>query len=156
MIKNPTYRHYMYPYIKPNGNVCTRITAVSSFAGRIVKGHADCHPDDEFDLEYGRALAEARCNEKIAAKRCKRAYSKVDEAIAQLYAAMAHYEKMLEYEADAEDNYNEASYELAALLNEKYGCNCGDECACDHVHEHKCECGCECDCGENCECGCHN
>ena len=144
MIKNPTYRHYLYPHIKSNGNVCTRITAVSTFAGRIVKGHADCHPDDEFDLEYGKALAEARCNEKIAAKRCKRAYSKVDEAMAQVIAAMMHYEKMLEYEADAEENYNEASYNLASLLNEKYG------------NKPQCECGCDCDCGENCECGCHN
>jgi transaldolase len=136
MIKNPTYRHYLYPHIKSNGDVCTRITAVSTFAGRIVKGHADCHPDDEFDLEYGKALAEARCNEKIAARRCKRAYSKVDEAAAQVIAAMMHYEKMLEYEADAEENYNIASYELATILSEKQ-CHCNGEC------------------GENCECDCH-
>ena len=137
MIKNPTYRHYLYPHIKSNGDVCTRITAVSSFAGRIVKGHADCHPDDEFDLEYGKALAEARCNEKIAAKRCKRAYNKVDEAKAQANAALAHLQKMMQYEADAEANYNMAAYVVAQVRSEK-------GCACDG------------NCGENCECDCHN
>ena len=73
----------------------------------------------------------------IAAKRCKRAYSKVDEAKAQVAAAMAHLEKMMKYEADAEANYNIASYELAEVLAFKY-------------------CGCDENCGEDCKCHCHD
>lgn len=120
MIKNPTYKFYQYNHKRADGSECLRIAAVSSFAGKPVKGYADCHPNDEFDVEYGQALAAARCAEKIAAKRCKRAYNKVDEAKAQVAAAMVHLEKMMKYESDAEANYNIASYELAEILAYKY------------------------------------
>ena len=137
MIKNPTYQHYQFNHKRNDGTYSTRIAAVSSFAGKPVKGYADCHPNDQFDIEYGKNLAEARCAEKIAAKRCKRAYSKVDEALAQVNAALAHLEKMMRYEADAEASYNTAAYNLACILEEK-ACtcdeSCGDECKCD-CHE---------------------
>ena len=136
MIKNPTYKFYQYNRLREDGTINVRIVAVSSFAGKPVKGYADLHPKDEFDLEYGKALAAARCAEKIAAKRCKRAYNKVDEATAQFNAAMNHLQKMMQYEADAEANYNLASYTLAQIRAEK-GCACGGNC------------------GENCECECH-
>lgn len=137
MIKNPTYKFYQYNRLREDGTTNIRIVAVSSFAGKPVKGYADLHPKDEFDIEYGKALAAARCAEKIAAKRCKRAYTKVDEAKAQVAAAMAHLEKMIKYEADAEANYNIASYELAEVLAFKY-------------------CGCDENCGEDCKCHCHD
>lgn len=136
MIKNPTYKFYQYNHKRADGSESLRIVAVSSFAGKPVKGYADCHPNDEFDVEYGQALAAARCAEKIAAKRCNRAYNKVDEAKAQVAAAMAHLEKMMKYEADAEASYNIASYDLATILSEK-------------------QCSCNGECGENCECDCH-
>ena len=136
MLKNPTYKFYEYSHLRADGTTSLRIAAVSSFAGKSVKGYADCHPNDEFDREYGQALAAARCAEKIAVKRCNRAYNKVDEAKALVNAAMAHLQKMMQYEADAEANYNIASYELATILAEKQ-CHCNGEC------------------GENCECDCH-
>lgn len=129
MVKNPTYKFYVA------GN---KVIAVSSFAGATVRGVAKCNPNDEFDLEYGKALAAARCSEKIAAKRCKRAYSKVDEARAQVNAALSHLQKMMTYEADAEANYNIASYELASVLSYKSNCNCGENC------------------DGNCDCHCHD
>ena len=137
MLKNPTYKFYEFNHLRADGTTSLRIVAVSSFAGKPVKGYADCHPNDEFDREYGQALAAARCAEKIAAKRCNRAYNKVDEAKALVNAAMAHLQKMMQYEADAEASYNIASYELAAIESEKQ-CHCNGEC------------------GENCECDCHN
>ena len=137
MIKIPTYKFYQYNRQRADGTTNVRIVAVSSFAGKPVKGYADLHPNDEFDLEYGQALAAARCAEKIAAKRCKRAYNKVDEARAQVNAAMTHLQKMMKYESDAEASYNCASYELASILAYKM-CTCNGQC------------------GENCECGCHN
>lgn len=106
MIKTPTYKFYFA------GN---KVIAVSSFAGVTVRGVAKCSPNDEFDLEYGKALAAARCGEKIAAKRLKRAQSKYDEAHAQVEAAMAHLDKMLRYEAMAVENYNNAAFELESL-----------------------------------------
>lgn len=136
MLKNPTYKFYEYNHLRADGTTSLRIAAVSSFAGKPVKGYADCHPNDEFDREYGYALAAARCAEKIAAKRCKRAYSKVDEAKALVNAAMAHLQKMMQYEADAEASYNIASYDLATILSEK-------------------ACACNGECGEDCLCSCH-
>ena len=136
MIKTPNYQFFQFEHKRADGTTCVRVVAVSTFAGKPVKAHADCHPNDEFDLEYGQALAAARCAEKIAAKRCKRAYNKVDEATAQFNAAMNHLQKMMQYEADAEANYNLASYTLAQIRAEK-GCACGGNC------------------GENCECECH-
>ena len=135
MIKSPTYKFYQYNRQRSDGSTNVRIVAVSSFAGKSVKGYADLHPHDEFDVEYGKALAAARCAEKIAAKRCKRAYNKVDEATAQVNAAMAHLQKMMQYEADAEAAYNVAAFNAAQILSEK-ACHCGEngECEC-HCHD---------------------
>ena len=133
MIKSPTYKFYQYNRQRADGSSNVRIVAVSSFAGKPVKGYADLHPMDEFDIEYGQALAAARCAEKIAAKRCKRAYNKVDEATAQVNAAMAHLQKMMQYEADAEAAYNVAAYNAAQILSEKV-CHCGENCEC-HCHD---------------------
>jgi glycerol-3-phosphate dehydrogenase len=135
MIKSPTYKFYQYNRQRADGSTNVRIVAVSSFAGKPVKGYADLHPHDEFDVEYGKALAAARCAEKIAAKRCKRAYNKVDEATAQVNAAMAHLQKMMQYEADAEAAYNIAAYNAAQILSEK-ACHCGENCECEcHCHD---------------------
>ena len=133
MIKSPTYKFYQYNRQRADDSSNVRIVAVSSFAGKPVKGYADLHPMDEFDIEYGQALAAARCAEKIAAKRCKRAYNKVDEATAQVNAAMAHLQKMMQYEADAEAAYNVATYNAAQILSEK-ACHCGENCEC-HCHD---------------------
>ena len=124
MIKSPTYKFYEYNHLRADGTTSVRVAAVSSFAGKPVKGYADCHPNDEFDLDYGKALAAARCGEKIAAKRCKRAYNKVDEAQAMVNAALAHLQKMMKYEADAEFHYNVAAFTAAGsstLLRLKIG-----------------------------------
>lgn len=135
MIKNPTYKFYQYNHKRADGTECIRIAAVSSFAGKPVKGYADCHPSDAFDAEYGQVLAATRCAEKIAAKRCKRAYNKVDEATAQVNAAMAHLQKMMQYEADAEATYNIAAYNAAQILSEKT-CYCNENCECEcHCHD---------------------
>ena len=108
MIKNPSYRIYETP---------NKVIAVSSFAGQTVRGVAKCNPTDEFDSEKGAALAAARCGLKIAEKRVKRAYSKVDEAKAQVDAAVAHLTNMLKYQSDAEANLNRAQFELETTLS---------------------------------------
>ena len=107
MVKNPSYRIYETP---------DKVIAVSSFAGQTVRGIAKCNPADEFDPEKGAALAAARCGVKIAEKRVKRAYSKVDEAKAIVDAAISHLSEMMKYQADAEANLNGAQFELEATL----------------------------------------
>ena len=114
MVKNPSYRIYETP---------DKVIAVSSFAGQTVRGVAKCNPADEFDSEKGAALATARCGVKIAEKRVKRAYSKIDEAKAIVDAAIAHMSEMMKYQADAEASLNSAQFELEATL----GWICGRE-----------------------------
>lgn len=138
MIKNPTYKFYRFNHKRADGTECIRIAAVSSFAGKPVKGYADCHPADEFDIEYGKALAAARCAEKIAEKRVKRAYNKVDEAKAAVEAAMEHLAEMMRYQADSEAKLNVAQFELEATLawicDKSETCTCGGNCEC-HCHD---------------------
>ena len=107
MINNPSYRIYEAP---------NKVIAVSSFAGQTVRGVAKCNPADEFDSEKGAALAAARCGVKIAEKRVKRAYSKVDEAKAIVDAAITHLSEMMKYQSDAEASLNGAPFELEATL----------------------------------------
>lgn len=129
MIKNPTYRVYETP---------TQVIAVSSFAGKTVRGVAKCNPADNFDSEKGVALATARCGVKIAEKRVKRAYNKVDEAKAAAEAAMEHLAEMLRYQADSEAKLNVAQFELETTLS--WICDKSETCTC----------------GGNCECHCHD
>ena len=43
-----------------------KIIAVSTYAGKQVRGVAICHPDDKFDIETGKKIAAARCNFRIS------------------------------------------------------------------------------------------
>lgn len=131
MIKNPTYRVYETP---------NRVIAVSSFAGQTVRGVAKCNPADNFDSEKGTALATARCGVKIAEKRVKRAYSKVDEAKAAVNAALNHLTEMLKYQSDAEAKLNVAQFKLETTLSwicdKSETCTCGGNCECEcHCHD---------------------
>ena len=96
-----------------NGN---RIIAVSTYAGKTVRGVAICHPDDNFDLETGKRLAAARCNEKIAAKRLDRASKKAMRAGLDVETAKQHLAKMQDYYNDAFVAYNTAAQEHDALI----------------------------------------
>ena len=131
MIKNPTYRIYETP---------TQVIAVSSFAGKTVRGVAKCNPADQFNYEKGSALASARCGVKIAEKRVKRAYNKVDEAKAAVNAALDHLTEMLKYQSDAEAKLNVAQFELESTLSwicdKSETCTCGGNCECEcHCHD---------------------
>lgn len=86
----------------------TSVIAISTYAGKTVKGIAKVDPRDTFDPEVGKQLAIARCAEKIAIKRQKRAEKKINEAQCQLDAARRHYEKMAAYLSDARDEVFDA------------------------------------------------
>lgn len=100
-----------YKYYSHNNEVI----AVSSFAGRTVRGTAKCNPNDEFDVQKGKELAAARCNEKVARKRLKRAAEKYKEAAKVADDAIAWYDRMKEYYMDSVDAYDEANAELIKL-----------------------------------------
>ena len=58
-----------------------KVVAVSTYAGRTVRGVAKCDPKDTFDIEKGKQLAAARCQAKVSSQRLKRATKKLDEAV---------------------------------------------------------------------------
>lgn len=102
------YRFYQ------NGN---KIIAVSTYAKGTVRGVSICHPGDNFNIETGKMLAALRCNEKVAAKRLKRAGAKFRDAEAKFNAAKAEMEKMREYLNDSVVAYNEAAIETDTYIS---------------------------------------
>ena len=109
-------KYKFYEYNDPKGK--KTVSAVSTYAGRTVKGYAKCDPRDEFDKEAGMKLAAARCNERIAKKRHARAAKKIVEAQRLLDEARNHYEKMSDYFDDSRSEANEASINVQKILKE--------------------------------------
>lgn len=96
----------------------TKVYAVSTYAGKTVRGTASCDPRDTFLLEGGKRLAAARCNEKIAKKRVDRAKKKLVEAGEQYEQAEHYYDQMRQYLDDAQDDLDVAAADVEKLLKE--------------------------------------
>ena len=92
-----------------------KVIAVSTYAGRTVKGSAQVHPNDDFDLEKVKRIAAARCNEKVARKRCYRATDQVLALEKELNTLLKKYEKACSYMQDATDAYVLAVDELKEI-----------------------------------------
>jgi uncharacterized lipoprotein NlpE involved in copper resistance len=95
-----------------------KVIAVSTFAGKTVKGIAKCNPEDTFDIEKGKKLAAARCGKKIADKRLKRAAEKIYKADAEIAKAEIYYDKMYKYFTDAKIAREKAEYDLLKTLED--------------------------------------
>ena len=93
------YDYYMYE--KENG--AKVIVAVSTYAGKCVRGKAICDPTDNFDLKAGKELAAARCNARVAQKRRDRASAELAKANAAVIEAQRRAQKMLKYYSDANE-----------------------------------------------------
>ena len=106
------YKFYQYK----DKNAKDTVAAVSTYAGRTVKGYAKCDPKDQFSIEKGKELAAARCNAKIATKRVKRASAQYMEAQKQLADARRFMVRMTEYYTDAVDQLDEANTAIADLM----------------------------------------
>ena len=91
------------------------VIAVSTYAGKNVKGYSKAEAKDTYDIEKGTELAIARCNAKKKKKRAKRATSKVSEALQELAEAQKHLVKMQEYLLDANEACNVAKANVAAI-----------------------------------------
>lgn len=104
-----------YKYATDSSNT---VIAISTYAGKPVKGVAKCDPNDNFSYDYGQRLAKARCNAKISKKRYKNANSKVKAALEALNAAREYYNKMVEYEMDSFRAMDAAKENLTNILNE--------------------------------------
>jgi hypothetical protein len=107
-------KYKFYQYKNENGGMT--IAAVSTYAGKTVKGYAKCNPNDEFDVEKGKRLAAARCNLKIAEKRKNRAIKKYEEAALAADNAVMQFNRMKQYFMDSVDQIDTAAAELRELI----------------------------------------
>ena len=96
-----------------------RVIAVTTYAGRTVRGVAVCADGDEFDIEYGKRLAAARCNYKVALKRRERATDKVFHAVEDFERADKELNKYRQYFYDASNAVIDAGNELDQVMREK-------------------------------------
>ena len=110
----PLEKYHYYTYRRADGAMVVK--AVSTYAGQNVFGKAICHPNDKFDLEKGKELAAARCNEKVAEKRLRRAIQKLNEADDIYYRAMHKYANMIAYKNDAIEAKIAAREKVGELL----------------------------------------
>ena len=100
---------YTFVYV---GN---KVIAISTYAGKIVKGVAKCSSEDEYDIQKGRELAAARCNAKVALKRGQRARNELRKALKAKIEAEKHYYNMMDYYSDAVVRHEKALKELVEL-----------------------------------------
>lgn len=105
------YTDYNYRYVVTP----TKVIALSTYAGRTVRGVAKCHPDDKFDEEFGKKLAAARCNQKIASKRYERAFRKYQFMSNVIKEAEAEFKKTCDYLRDAAAAEHDAFMSIADL-----------------------------------------
>lgn len=91
-----------------------KIICISTYAKKVVKGIAKCSPNDNFDIEIGKRLAQLRCDEKIADKRANRALDKYLEAGEILAEAKMYFDDMRQYYLDSENKHDKV---LAELVN---------------------------------------
>ena len=85
------------------------VIAISTYAGKTVRGVAKLTPGDTFDEEAGKKLAAARCNEKVARKRLARAATKIKEAERAYQKEIAWYNRMVDYYNDSHQAVEEAA-----------------------------------------------
>lgn len=109
----------MYPFEKYRyytaGN---KIIAVSTYAGKTVRGIAKCAEGDTFNMEKGKQLAALRCAQRIAEKRIDRAHGKLELAKEAETRAVAHVDKMWDYYTDACEELDEIEDAIGELLEE--------------------------------------
>lgn len=111
-----------FPLDKYKYYVATKVTgepykviAVSTYAGKTVRGTATCSPEDTFSLQKGKELAAARCNAKIARKRMDHAYIKEVIAKAKVEMAIDEHDRAWRFLDDTQCAYDDAMDELEKL-----------------------------------------
>lgn len=93
-----------------------KVVAVSSYAGKTVRGVAKCDPRDSFNEADGKMLAEARCALKVADKRYARAQKEYAKAYVAVVAAQKRLEKMSTYVTDSYQEQKMAEKNLETIM----------------------------------------
>lgn len=116
-MKNYPLSKYRFYHATRDGQ--KQVIAVSTYAGRTVRGRATCAPEDSYDEQVGREIAAARCNEEIARRRYLRSCACYDEAQRKYEEAMAFLKRMGDYLDDSQAAFVEARA-LTDRLLKKY------------------------------------
>ena len=111
----PIDKYRYYKVEMPNGGIKT--IAVSTYAGKTVRGVAICAPGDTYDENKGKELAAARCELRVAEKRYNRAHSKVEDMTAIINNVVNMYNDALSYQKDSAKARDEAESHLMNLLD---------------------------------------
>lgn len=104
-----------YKYYTDNKTV---VVAISTYAGKPVRGVAKCSAEDEFDFQKGATLAKLRCDLKIADKRVNRAAKKLEEAKKAYLRANKLVDDTHDYLTDAQFEYARVYDNLKDIINE--------------------------------------
>ena len=94
----------------------TKVIAVSTYAGKVIRGVAKCDVKDTFSFEKGKELAAARCNEKIAKKRFTRAQNAHIDVLIEYARLMNKFTKSVSYKDDSQVALTEAQNLVASIL----------------------------------------
>ena len=94
----------------------TKVVAVSTYAGKVVRGVAKCDANDTFSLKKGKELAAARCNEKIAKKRLARAQKVNNDVILEHVRLMERFTKAVNYKGGSRVALTEAQNLVTSIL----------------------------------------
>lgn len=108
-------RNFNYKFYYNN----RKIYAVSTYAKKPVRGVAVCADDDKYDEAFGKELAAARCDAKIAYKRLCRAEDVLKKANDELRKAADKVSKAQAYYSDARMAHVDACRKAFDLVESK-------------------------------------
>ena len=94
-----------------------KIIAVTTYKGKTIRRVAVCADGDTFNREFGKKLARAKCEEKIAWERWNNKIKEFSDAINAEKAALDHTSKVRVSMAKARELWGEAYRELGELRN---------------------------------------
>ena len=117
MFEYPMEKYKFYTAKNSEGRLY-KVVAVSTYQGKTVRGVAKVDPRDVFDLEQGKMLAAARCNQKIAQKRKNRADRELKKAVIAYDKATKRMYAMNDYYEDSVVAANKAERAVDKLLAE--------------------------------------
>ena len=96
----------------------TDVIATTTYCGKPVRAVAKCNPEDEYDRQFGEALALARLNLKVAKKRRARSYEKMYAASDVLRKAQDFYKEMCNYNTAAINEVRDAEAAIKFLMEQ--------------------------------------
>lgn len=112
------YQFKVFEKTNEDGSKSSVVVALSTYAGKVVKGVAKCIASDPFSLEKGKQLAAARCDFKVCKKRRNRAEQKYNSACLAVESLSQYATKMGNYYSDANNEYAESKARLASIESE--------------------------------------